>query len=156
MGARTACALAAAAWLAACTSFVLEPDVPAVEPPGPVTRPSAELVVTVEPGDYSDPRSLSGFAVVVDGKVRAWLPGLTGRASVQVPAGEHVVRVAHPWREVGLLLVVPIPEQGELAVETRVRCAEGAPCAVAVRPTIDPAHGLRLRVYEPDPAETAR
>jgi hypothetical protein len=141
--------------LSACMVIPLDPVVPSIEPAPALTGPAATLHVQVEEGAYHDPRSLSGFAVRVDGQVRAWLPGLTGEVRLEVAAGPHRVAVEHPWRDVGLLWGVPWPESGTLRAEVLVQCAPAATCGAAVLPVLD-RKGLQLKPRALEPQDNPR
>lgn len=131
--------------MAGCNVIPLDPNIPAIEAAPPITGPAAELTVVVEEGAYRDPRSLNGFSVQVDGRVRGWIPGLTGTVRMNVDPGQHRVVVAHPYRFVGLWMGVPVPESGMFRGEATVACKANKVCRVIVTPTLLRDKGLVLR-----------
>lgn len=137
-------ASAASMMLIACAVVPLTSDIPGTEPDVMPDGPAAALFVSVNHGAYRDSRSLQGFSVMVDGKVRGWIPEMGSYMTLRVAPGEHRVTVLHPWKHVGIFWGIPLPESGNVSAEIPVVCLPSHDCGVTVAPVIDRERGLEL------------
>ncbi|KIF81874.1 hypothetical protein [Noviherbaspirillum autotrophicum] len=137
-------ASAASMILIACMVVPQTPDIPRTDPGVMSDGPAAELFVSVNYGAYRDSRSLEGFSVIVDGKVRGWIPEMGSYMTLRVAPGEHRVTVSYPWKHVGIFGGIPLPESGEVRAEIPVACLPSHYCGVTVAPVIDRERGLVL------------
>lgn len=129
----------AAAALAGCGVYILDPPRPTLsrEPDAPAD--AAELVVMVHGG-----RGLQGWTVSVDGAARAWIPGISGYTRLAVAPGWHKVTVANKVREFDIVIIPLPPITTTEDVETALECPQAGRCAVAVRAVLQPAEGWRV------------
>jgi len=135
----TGCMVFASLSTSGCTAIELEPEPPAlavVEDPGP---DASELVVAIR---ASPTGFKAGWAVLVDGKARAWLPNTRGYTRLAVAPGHREVTVSLRTRWINVV-ILPFPDWGdEHHASVTVHCSPRARCGLGVEGRVDQRRGM--------------